>query len=268
MKIGYCLNMVATCPDGTGAEHLGTLKKLGYDYVELPCAEVAALDDEAFDALAAKVSETGVPCEASNNFFPPSVRLTGPDANSEKADSYVRRALSRLEHLGAKTVVFGSGAAKNVPASWPMEDGYAQVIGLLKRISPIAEEHGITIVIEPLRAAECNLINSFVDGVCLARDVNLENVRVLVDYYHLRVMDEPEWHLAVWGSEFLRHVHFAQLEKRHCPSLSRLDAHYQPFFDALKKAGYDARISCEAYTAGNFEADAAAAIEFLRSMTN
>ena len=183
---------------------------------------------------------------------------------AEEFDS--EKALSRLQALGVSRVVFGSGGAKNVPEGFPMEDGYRQVIALLKRIAPVAKAHGILIVIEPLRAVECNLINSFEDGVCLARDVDNENVRVLVDYYHLREMNEPEWHVAAWGEEFLRHVHFAQQEGRLAPSIEKEDAHYRLFFDALRKANYDARVSCEAYVKGDFEESAARAIAFLRSM--
>ena len=266
MKIGYCLNMVATRPDRTGAEHLETLAKLGYDYVELPCAEVSQLPEEAFEALLHKVRKT-VPCETSNNFFPASVRLTGPNVDDAAVDAYVEKALSRLQRLGVQRVVFGSGGAKNVPGGFPMDEGYRQVVALLKRIAPVAKANDIMIVIEPLRAAECNLINSFEDGVCLARDVDDENVRVLVESYHLREMDEPEWHLAAWGGEFLRHTHFAQQAGRLCPSLERPDEHYRIYFDALKKAGYDARVSCEAYSDGDFESDAAGALAFLRSMT-
>lgn len=266
MRYGYCLNMVSTKPDRTGIEHLETIKALGYDYVELPCAEVSMMDDAAFEALLQRLRALQLPCETSNNFFPPTMRLTGPDVDDAAIDAYVARALERLERLGVSRVVFGSGGAKNVPEGFPLAAGYRQVIDLLRRVGPMAAAHGIMVVIEPLRAYECNLINSFEDGVCLARDVDCDNVRVLVDFYHMRVMDEPEWHLAVWGAEFLRHVHFAQLERRICPALDRPDAHYRPFFDALKEAGYDARISCEAYSSGDFERDAKAAIEFLHAM--
>ena len=77
-------------------------------------------------------------------------------------------------------------------------------------------------------------------------------------------------HLAAWGEQFLRHVHFAQQAGRLCPALDRPDDNYRPFFDALKKAGYDARISCEAYCVdarGTFAEEAGAALQFLRTMT-
>lgn len=267
MKIGYCVNMVSTRPDRTGIERLDTLARLGYDYVELPCAELSQLDDAAFEELLNRLEGLKLRCEASNNFFPPAMRLTGPDVDDASVDVYVARALSRLERLGVQRVVFGSGGAKNVPAGYPMEEGYRQVVALLKRIAAVAQAHGIMIAIEPLRTAECNLINSFEEGVCLARDVNHESVRVLVDYYHLREMNEPVWHLAAWGGEWLGHVHFAQQEGRLCPALERPDEYYRPFFDALKKIGYDVRVSCEAYASDDFEQEARAALMFLRAMT-
>ena len=51
MKFGCCLNMVAEGPDGTGIEHIEKLAQLGYDYVELPTAQMMELDDEAFAAF-------------------------------------------------------------------------------------------------------------------------------------------------------------------------------------------------------------------------
>ena len=40
MKFGCCLNMVSTQPDGTGIEFIDQLKNAGFDYVELPTAQM------------------------------------------------------------------------------------------------------------------------------------------------------------------------------------------------------------------------------------
>ena len=92
---------------------------------------------------------------------------------------YVEKALKRAKALGVSNVVFGSGGAKNVPEGFPIEQGYEQIVTLLKRIAPVASGYGITIVIEPLRKAECNLINTFEEGCRLAKDVNDPAIRVL-----------------------------------------------------------------------------------------
>lgn len=261
MKFGCCLNMVATQPDGTGMEFIEKLAEYGFDYVELPTAQMMDLSDEQFAQLKEKVKKAGILCPASNNFFPTSFRLTGPDVDMDAILDYVERSLSRDEQLGIEYVVFGSGPAKNVPDGFPMEQGYQQVVNLLKKVGPIARNHGITIVIEPLRKAECNLINSFAQGVQLAKDVNDPNVRVLVDFYHLTVEKEPVQNILDYGAEYLRHVHFANPNGRVYP-VSGEEADYQPFIDALKAVGYDLHVSCEAYVPNSFEQDAPIAKKF------
>ncbi len=264
MKFGICLNMNATGSDGTGIEAIEKIAAIGYDYVELPLAEMAALPEEEFQALVLRVRAAGIPCESCNNFFPKTMRLTGETADHAGALKYTEAALTRAETLGAKVVVFGSGGAKNVPEGFPLEEGFRQVVSLLKGIAPLAEKHGITIAIEPLRKAECNLINTFYEGCRLAEAVNHPAVRVLVDYYHFMTEREPVAHLHAEGGEYLRHTHFARVEGRSFPRSAGEDAFYLPYFDVLRAIGYDARVSLEAYSP-NLETEAPAALDFFKS---
>lgn len=239
--------MVDTGPDGTGFAYLQALKESGFDYAELPLAEMMALPEKTIAKLRRDLVEFQIPCGACNNFFPGTLRLTGPDADLKSAVDYARRALALAGSLGASRVVFGSGKAKNVPDGFPMERGYAQVVQLLRTIDPVAAQYGITIVIEPLRKAECNLINTFAEGCCLARDVNCDNIQVLVDFYHLTVEGESPQILREQGAQYLRHVHMANPTGRVYPR-SVDEADYLPFWQALQDARYDQRVSCEAYT--------------------
>lgn len=264
MKIGCCVNMIATQPDGTGIEFVERLARFGYDYVELPLAEIMALPEKEFQTFSEKLKKSGIPCETCNNFFPKTARLTGENVDLPAVLKYAEHALSRAESLGAKIVVFGSGGAKNVPDGFSMEDGYRQVVTLLRHLSPLAQKHGITIVIEPLRKAECNLINTFAQGCRLAQDVGkeYENICVLVDFYHLSEEQEPVQNLLLQGEEYLRHVHFACSHGRRYPERPDED-NYQPFLDALKAVKYNSRISIEAYTK-DFERCAPLALKLLQ----
>lgn len=266
MRFGCCLNMVSSEADkGTGINFIETLSDIGYDYAELPLAEMAALSEEEFCSLKRRIDKTGIRCEVCNNFFPKTIRLTGENVNYTEILAYVEMALKRAQSLGVEYVVFGSGPAKNVPDNFPMDKGYEQVVELLKMVAPVAEKYGITIVIEPLRKAECNLINSFQEGCELAGKVDRKNVKVLVDYYHLSVEKEPVENVADEGMAYLRHVHLANPDGRIYPREEK-ESEYGSFFDALKKAEYNSRISCEAYSQ-DFENDAREALEFLKKMT-
>ena len=69
MRIGCCVNMLAGEEDTTGSRWIPHLKECGYDYVELPLAQVMELPETEFQKLLELLSETGVPCECCNNFF-------------------------------------------------------------------------------------------------------------------------------------------------------------------------------------------------------
>jgi len=250
---------------GAGLEQLGIVKEAGFDYVELPIAQLMDLTEAEFDQAVDQLRALDLPCISCNNFFPTTFRLTGETPDSAAAiDDYVRRAFARMQRLGATTVVFGSGPAKNVPDGFPLEQGYAQVVELLRRIGPIAGSHGVKIAIEPLRRAECNLINTFEEGCRLKDDVGDDNVMVLVDFYHMTMEGEPASNLLDRGLAYLRHVHFAAPEGRSFPTAPD-DAVYGDFADALKKLDYPGGVSLEAFSNAP-DAQAAAAFSVMQAL--
>lgn len=247
IRVGCCTNMIAGRKDGIGAEHAPELAGWGYDYLELPLAEIMQLADRDFADLATFLEQQPIGCEACNNFFPKTLRLTGPEADLPRIVDYAHRAIERASAIGAEYIVFGSGPAKTVPQGFPLEAGYAQIVTMLQSIAPLAAKSKIGIVIEPLRQAECNLINTFAEGCRLAGDVNREEVKVLVDYYHLSVEEEPLDNLRQLGSRYLRHVHFANPLGRVFPA-EKDTADYDPFSQILEEIGYRGRVSVEAHT--------------------
>jgi D-psicose/D-tagatose/L-ribulose 3-epimerase len=263
MKYGCCMNMLARVPGEIGIEYLEIFRDCGYDYVELPLAEIMDLPKEEYARIVAQLSEAGIPCESCNNFFPPTMRLTGPTVDSSAVYDYVDRALTAAGALGAKNIVFGSGGAKRYPEGFPKPEAYAQIVRLLQYVDGAAARHGITISIEPLRRAECNIINTFEEGVMLARDVGGTQIKVLVDIYHLTEEREPAAHIEEYGA-YLSHVHFANPVGRVFPiPEDGSEAVYHEFCSAVLKAGYNSRVSCEAYTT-DVSRDAPKALQLLQ----
>ena len=48
LRIGYCTNLLATQADGTGREWIEKGRGIGFDYVELPLAQMMDLNEEEF----------------------------------------------------------------------------------------------------------------------------------------------------------------------------------------------------------------------------
>ena len=288
MRFGCCGSLVASAPDRTGVEIVERLAEYGYDYIELPLAEMMELDGGGFHALRDRVAASSLRCEACNNFFPARVRLTGPEADLAAAQDYCVRALDRAAQLGAEVVVFGSAGAKQVPEGFPMARAWEQVADITRFAGEQAAQRGITIAIEPVRRPDCNIINTFDEGVAMAGEIGLDSVKVLADIYHLACEEENPGILRRHGAQYLRHVHFshpnfpeidgesgpeplrgifeAELNRRGWwrtwPSC-REEWDYAPFIQALKACGYDRRVSIEA-PIGDFQGQAPRTLAFLK----
>jgi D-psicose/D-tagatose/L-ribulose 3-epimerase len=261
MRLGCCGNMIDPARDPIGIEIVERLAGIGFDYVELSLADLAALPEEEFARLLARVERSGIRCEACNNFFPRRIRLTGTAARLDDALGYAGPALERAARLGASIIVFGSSGAKNVPEGFSKGDAWGQIVKLLQHLGPLAQAHGITIAIEPISRPESNIVNCGAEGLRLVQEVGHPAVQLLIDFYHLMVEHEDPG-IVVEAGGTIRHLHFAKVEGRVFPT-GREDAGTM-FFDRLRRIGYQGRCSIEAFT-GDFTSDASRALRLLHA---
>lgn len=271
MRFGCCTNMLAGDDDKTGMAFIEKIAEYGYDYVELPLAQICEAEKAVLSQIRRRLDDSGIPCEVCNNFFPQQIRLTGPDTDPHAIRDYYKKAIDTAAELGAAIIVFGSGDSKRVPAGFSHEEAFRQLVEVTSDIGEYARQYPVLIVIEPVRRPDTNIINTFADGVELAKAVGHSNVKVLADIYHMACEEESPEVLKTYGKSFLRHVHFSrplipvvngvpspesirhlferELNRRGCwrtypADISEWD--YSPFIRAIRSIGYDDRISLEA----------------------
>jgi D-psicose/D-tagatose/L-ribulose 3-epimerase len=251
VRIGVCVD-----PDRFEAAQAA-----GFDYVEINASKVAALTDDEFEQLAARVAKLRIPVAAANVFIPAAIKLTGPDVDPARQAAYLGSTLGRLKTLGVAVVVLGSGGARRVPDGFPREQATAQLVDFCRRLAPMARDAGITIAIEPLRHQETNIINTAREGLALMKAVDRPEIRLLVDYYHLAEEGESPDILLEAGKAFV-HTHIANPRGRVYP-LDPGESPYAGFFESLCRIGYSGRLSIEASTT-DFTAQAPQSLGMLR----
>jgi sugar phosphate isomerase/epimerase len=236
IQVGY----TATLPE------LEAAQAAGFDYLELRVTEIAPLSDAQFEQTYQRIKRLKIPTPVANYFLPGSIKVTGPNTDEAKQMAYVNGALDRMKRLGVEYIVFGSSGARNYPKDFPKEKAYAQLVDFCKRVAPEAQRRGITILIEPLRTQESNIVNTVRDGYDLVKAVNHPNFQLMADFYHIAYNHEdPE--IVVEARDRIHHLHMANPVGRVFP-LSWKEYDYAPFFAALRRSGYHGRISIEAST--------------------
>lgn len=245
MKFGCCVNMLSNEEDTIGRRYIRLLAESGYDFVELPLAQVMELSDHDFMNLLEELRNTGLPCECCNNFFPGGIRLTGENASPDRIEGYVGKAMQYASSLGTKVIVFGSSEAKNVPEGFSQDKAFEQIVSALKIMDRYAVQYGIIIAIEPLNHNESNIILNLSDYNKLKAAFDFRNIKLLVDYYHF-VKENDRAELLVSLMKDVVHVHFADVEKRAYPISMKQE--YRQFIDLLLYSGYRGGMSVEAYS--------------------
>jgi sugar phosphate isomerase/epimerase len=241
MKLGIC----------TGIENAAGVHDAGWDYVEgnVQTLFQGLVPDEAWTMLA-PIRASAAPVLAANLLVPGSLKITGPDADLDSLCQYMTRVLERAGRTGTTMLVFGSGGARQVPEGWSHARAQQQIVAFGKMLAPIAESHGVAVVLEPLNGNDCNIINTVAEAMECVRAVAHPSFECLVDSYHLWVQGESIEHVRQAGTH-IRHVHLADLEGRVAPGESG-KADYRPLFRILKDAGYDGLMSVEAGGFGDF----------------
>lgn len=227
-----------------GLDRLHEAKAAGFAYLELPVSGVAALSDEDFATKLNEVREAGMPTPAFNLLFPRTLQLLSPEVTDGDIAAYLEPAMARVEALGGRVAVFGSGRSRNMPEGMTFDAAFRRLVEVTRLTGEIAGKHGVTIVIEPLNRAESNMINSVAEGACLAAAVNHPSVKVLADYYHMAVEGEPISDIVRLGG--ITHAHIATKEGRRYPTV--MEEGFRQFFQALKATGYDGLVSVEGKT--------------------
>jgi D-psicose/D-tagatose/L-ribulose 3-epimerase len=252
VKVGRCADVV---------EHLQETKDAGFDYAEIGVRNFMKLSDADFEAAVAKHHAIGLPTPTANVFLPNDVKVVGPTVDEAGNLAYAEKAFDRMQKLGVQLVVFGSGGARKVPDGFSKDEAFNQLVAYAKKIAPMAQAHGITLAVEPLRSQETNIINTAAEGLKWVKAVNHPNFQLMVDFYHL-ASEKEDPKILVEARDYIKHFHIANPNGRVFP-LAPGEFDYAGFFENLKKMGYHGRISVEAKTT-NFAVEGPKALAFLR----
>jgi sugar phosphate isomerase/epimerase len=244
---------------------VAALEAYPFDYLEENVQRflIPERPQEEFEAFWQEARQLPVPIECANSLFPADMRLVATPTQSvdpKRLERYMKTALQRAEQVGIRLIVFGSGRARVCPPNCSHTDAIHQIGVHFSQWSEWAQNHGVEIVLEPLRYEETNTLNTVTEAGEFVAQIDRPGARLLADLYHMASNNEFPQDILPW-SVFLSHVHVAEKRDRAAPG--RYGEDFRPFFAALHQAGYDRRISIECRWQ-NLAAEVPPALETLR----
>lgn len=236
----------------------------GYDCIEMHMHEIMKMDASEFETASKKLKDSPLVCEVLDNPIPLDSVIASDSFDLDYYRNFLNTGADRAAVLGVKYYVFGNGRTRSLPSSGDIEAAREKNLSFMRMLADIAGERGITVLIEPLAPAVCNVVYSIPEAMAYAKVVGKPNVGTFLDYRWFIDRNHPFAHIEEYGQE-IRHVHIdnplSPFPKRVIPRVD--DGHdYSRFFHALEKINYQGIISIEANTFTDYLQDLRDGIAF------
>ncbi|MEX0325063.1 MAG: sugar phosphate isomerase/epimerase family protein [Puniceicoccaceae bacterium] len=230
---------------GGGLQEAVAVKAAGGSFVAASVAGWLRPDEPETKFLKSleQVRQSPLPVWSCNSFIRrKDLKCVGPEANHDAVMAYAEIAFERAGKAGVKGITFGSSGSRRVPEGFPVEEAKRQFVALLQRMGPVAEKHGVTVMVEQLRQKECNFVNTISEVAEIVRAADHPAIRANADLFHMVIEGDTPDDLKE-AADLIAIVEIAEAEGRRVPGTGGQD--FRPYFKVLKEAGFTGPINIE-----------------------
>ena len=217
----------------------------------IPAAAAAGLDGIEFwshsnkdlKGIANACQNTGLPVTA--------MTIEAPEGmlDYSLADKFAQateQAIAAAQTVGCKILICTTNIATPIPININRNRAHAGVIACLKTAAPLAEEAGVTLVLEPLNILVDHpgyFLTSSREGFQIVEQVGSPAVKLLYDIYHQQITEGNLIATITPNIEKIGHFHTADVPGRYEPGTGEIN--YANVLAAIDEAGYEGFIGLE-----------------------
>jgi hydroxypyruvate isomerase len=235
MYLSACIEWIFAQEHPEFCDRIRAVKAMGLNAVEFHLWR-----NKPLELIAATLAETEV--ELTGFVVEPRRSLVDP-AQHEEFLTAVRESIAAAQKLGSPPLVVASGFER---PGVSREEQMDEVIGVLRRAAALAEDGGVTLVLEPLNTRVEHpgmFLSSTKDGLDIVEAVASPRLRLLFDVYHATVMGERIEDSLAGRAHLVRHVQIADVPGRNEPGTGTID--WPATFRTLSALGYEGAIGLE-----------------------
>ncbi len=217
----------------------------------IPAAAEAGLDGVEFwsysnkdlDAVASACQDTGLPVTAMTVDAPEGML---DYSLADKFTEATQQAIAAAQTVGCKTLICTTNIGTPIPTNINRNRAHAGVVACLKTAAPLAEDAGITLVLEPLNILVDHpgyFLTSSREGLEIVEQVGSPAVKLLYDIYHQQVTEGNLIATITSHLDLIGHFHAADVPGRHEPGTGEIN--YANVLAAIDEAGYEGFVGLE-----------------------
>jgi hydroxypyruvate isomerase len=233
VKLSACIEMIyGNIPDfldridATAKVGLKAFEFWGFSNKDLPAVRAKA------DALGLEIATFC--CEAPGALVDP--------ANTAAWIEGAKASLATVKQFGVPTAIVTTGNEMDICR----KEQHAAIVAGLKGIAPVAEELGITIVLEALNILVDHAgyyLSTSLESFEIIDEVGSPRVTMLYDIYHQQITEGNLIQTLTNNIDKIGHFHMADVPGRHEPLTGEIN--YENVFAAIAKTSYEGFVGME-----------------------
>lgn len=226
---------------GDLATNLDTIASIGYQGVELAIRDPKLVDLSSLDQVIQKC-HLSVPAIGTGQAWGEE-GLSFTDPNPAIRQQAIERIVSHIplaSHFGAIVII---GLIRGtIKPRVTADQAMAWFIDAMKEVGTVARSKGVRLAVEPINRNETKLINTVSDGLQLIHSIQMGNIGLLLDTYHMN-LEENDLLESIRGcNRHIIHFHVADSNRMY-PGAGELD--FGKILSTLHSIGYKDWVSGE-----------------------
>lgn len=232
---------------GDYLKYVEKVGKLGFDLLEISCAGLAEMPSGKIRDLAAAANDSGVGLSGGYGPRPEENIASAAAETVNNSFEFWKKTFDVLARLGV-TVVGGG-----LYSYWPVdfgkpfnkEEDLKRSVEGMKKLGALAAEYNISLGMEALNRFEGYLINTAAEALSYVRAVGRDNVKVMLDTFHMNIEEDSVVDAIKSTGSLLGHFHIGEANRLPPRAGSRMD--WPGIGRALREAGYQGTVVMEPF---------------------
>ena len=174
--------------------------------------------------------------------------LVNADADAELRQG-ISCSIATAQILGCQNLIVLVGRESSALSRQEQHDN---IVHGLKQVAPLAEDAGVTLLIEPLNVIVDHAgfyLSSSQEAFQIVEEVNSPNVKVLFDIYHQQVSEGNLIANITEHLDLIGYLHAADVPGRHEPGTGEIN--YAKVMRQVSEAGYNGYVGLEYQPSGD-----------------
>lgn len=248
-----------TAPGSNLNEKFDFMEKHGVVGFEPHGKALLARKNEYIEALKGRNIKMSAICAGFDGF----ILSTDPEIRKQCRDTMAQLIVAAGE-VGSTGVIIVPAFNSQIPVMPHTQETRDFLCEQFNEMGTLAQQHGTTVILEPLNRGEAFYLRQVADAASICRDINNPGVTCLGDFWHMTREETSDYAAFISAGKYLQHVHIASRKRRSMPGEDNESDNYVDGFRGLKKLGYDKYVSFECGCQGEREVVVPAALELLR----